>query len=317
MLSPVASAETRAVADAMAAGQFGPSALARRANEVRQQYDGTSAARGDYIGKNPYYYEQIYRLLRFIIPPGKRVLLVGCLTPDFLDVVRPSFGVGIDFSPGHVEEARRRFPHLHFRLHDNYALVQGEVFDYVLITDINDQIDPIATLRALRPAMHDDTRLIIDNYNHLWEPIIRLAEHFGLKFPRPLQNWLSIGDLRNIMSLCDYQPLLVHRTVLLPKKIPLLSTLANSFLARLPGVQRLNLTNMVVARPTPPRAAERDYSVSIIVPCRNEVGNVQAAVERIPDLGSHTEIIFCDDKSNDGTADEVRRVQALHRDRDI
>ncbi|MBV8824544.1 MAG: glycosyltransferase, partial [Hyphomicrobiales bacterium] len=317
MLSPVASAETRAVADAMAAGQFGPSALTRRAEEVRRHYDQASAARGGYIGENPYYYEQIYRLLRFIIPPGKRVLQVGCLTPDFLDVVQPNYGVGIDFSPGHIEEARQRLPHLHFRLHDNYAVGQGEVFDYVLVTDINDQVDPIATLRALRPAMHDDTRLIIDNYNHLWEPVIRLTEHFGLKFPRPLQNWLSIGDLSNIMSLCDYDPLQVHRTVLLPKKIPLLSTLANSFLARLPGIQRLNLTNMVVARPAPPRAPERDYSVSIIVPCRNEVGNVEAAVERIPDLGCHTEIIFCDDKSTDGTADEIRRVQALHPDRDI
>ena len=112
MLSPVASAETRAVADAMAAGQFGPSALKRRAEEVRQHYDRASATRGGYIGENPYYYEQIYRLLRFIIPPAKRVLLVGCLTPDFLDAVRPSYGVGIDFSAGRIEEARRRFPHL-------------------------------------------------------------------------------------------------------------------------------------------------------------------------------------------------------------
>jgi len=318
MLSPVASAETRAVADAMAAGQFGPSALKRRAEEVRQHYDRVSATRDGYIEQNPYYYEQIYRLLRFVIPPGKRVLQVGCLTPDFLDAVKPSFGVGIDFSPGHIAEACRRFPNLTFRLHESgYALGQGEVFDYVLVTDINDQVDPIATLRAMRSAMHDDTRLIIDNYNHLWEPIIRLSEHFGLKFPRPLQNWLSIGDLRNIMSLCDYEPMEVHRTVLLPKKIPLLSAFANSFLARLPGLQRLSLTNMIVARPVPPRVPARDYSVSIVVPCRNEVGNVAAAVERIPDLGSHTEIIFCDDKSTDGTADEVRRLQALHPDRDI
>jgi hypothetical protein len=317
MLSPLASAQPRTVADAMAAGQFGPSALKRRADEVRQHYDDVSATRGTYIAKNAYYYEQIYRLLRFIIPPGKRVLQVGCLTPDCLNAVAPSHGVGIDFSPRQVEECRRRFPHLQFRLHEDYVVSAEEVFDYVLVTDINDQVDPIATLRALRPAMHDDTRLIIDNYNHLWEPIIRFAESFGVKFPRPLQNWLSIDDLRNIMSLCDYQPLQVHRTVLLPKKIPLLSVFANSFLARLPGVQRLNITNMIVARPMPPRAPDRDYSVSIVVPCRNEVGNVAAAVERIPDLGSHTEIIFCDDKSTDGTADEIRRIQALNPDRDI
>ena len=36
-----------------------------------------------------------------------------------------------------------------------------------------------------------------------------------------------------------------------------------------------------------------------------------------PRLGSGTEIIFCDDKSNDGTADEVRRQQTLHPDREI
>ncbi|HEV3184478.1 MAG TPA: bifunctional class I SAM-dependent methyltransferase/glycosyltransferase family 2 protein [Xanthobacteraceae bacterium] len=317
MLSPLASAETRAVADAMAAGQFGPSALKRRADEVRQHYDRVAASRGEYIADNAYYYEQVYRLLRFIVPPGKRVLQVGCLTPDFLNAVAPSHGVGIDFSPQQIEAARARFPHLHFRLHDDYEIGDDETFDYVLVTDVNDQVDPIAALQALRPAMHEDTRVIVDNYNHLWEPIIRFAERFGLKYPRPLQNWLSTGDLGNILRLCDYEPLQVHRTVLMPKNIPLLAWFCNSFLARLPGLQRLNITNLTVARPLPPRPPARDYSVSIVIPCRNEVGNVAAAVERIPSLGSHTEIIFCDDKSTDGTADEIRRVQALHPGRDI
>ncbi len=165
--------------------------------------------------------------------------------------------------------------------------------------------------------MHNETRIIIDNYNHLWEPIIRFAERFRLKYRRPLQNWLSTDDLQNIMTLCDLEPLQVHRTVLLPKKIPLLSGLANRFLARLPGLRRLNLTHLLVARPLPRRLPVRDYSVSIIVPCRNEVGNIAAAVERIPNLGRSTEIIFCDDKSTDGTAEEVRRVQQLHPERDI
>src|ERR1051325_2519259 len=71
MLSPLTSAQTRSVADVIAAGHFGPAALKRRADEVRQHYDDVSATRGDYIAKNPYYYEQVYRLLRFLIPPGK------------------------------------------------------------------------------------------------------------------------------------------------------------------------------------------------------------------------------------------------------
>jgi hypothetical protein len=316
-VSPLALSEARAVTDAMAAGQFGPSALKRRAEEVRAHYDRASAGRSAYIAGHSYYYEQINRLLRFIVEPGKRVLLVGCLTPDFLEVVRPSVGLGVDYCAKHVEIAKQRFPHLQFRSHDDYRIGGDEVFDYVIITDVNDQVDPIAALRTLRLAMHNETRVIVDNYNHLWEPIIHMAEYFGLKYPRPLQNWLSINDLRNILALCDLEPLQVHRSVLLPKKIPLLSSLINGFFARLPGIQRLNMVNLIVSRPVPPRMAPRDYSVSIVVPCRNEVGNVAAAVERIPDLGSHTEIIFCDDKSTDGTADEVRRLQKLHPERDI
>jgi len=317
MSLPLARTELTAVADAMAAGQFGPAALKRRANELRAHYDRVATLRADYVEANAYYYEQVFRALRFIIPPGKRVLQVGCLTPDFLNALSPSVGLGIDISAKQVKVCRQRFPHLQFRVHEDYDVHDQEPFDYVLITDINDQVEPIAALRALAPAMHEQTRVIVQHYNHLWEPVVRATERWGLKFPLPLQNWLSTGDVANILTLCDYQPLQVHHMVLMPKKLPILSWLANAFLARLPGVQHLNMIQLTVARPLPRRVAPREYSVSIVIPCRNEVGNVAAAVERIPDLGLHTEILFCDDKSTDGTPDEVRRIQKLYPHRDI
>lgn len=309
--------EIDAVAEAMATGQFGPSALKRRDREVREHYDRMSLVRTRYIEKNEYYYDQIYRLLRTIIPPGKRVLQVGCLTPDILNATKPKYGVGIDLSEKLVQAASQRFPHLKFFHHDNYEVNADEAFDYVLIMDINDQVDPIAALRALRSVMNEQTRVIAHHYNHFWEPVVRLTEHFGVKFPLPQQNWLSVGDVRNIFEISDFEALQVHRVVLVPKYIPLLSTLMNSFFARLPIIQHLDMINLTVARPIAPRRPSRDYSVSIIVPCRNEVGNVASAVERIPDMGRHVEIIFCDDKSTDGTGDEVRRLQKLYPNRDI
>lgn len=301
----------------MAAGQFGPAALKRRAREVREHYDRVADTRARYIADNAYYYDQIYRQLRAIVPPGKRVLQVGCLTPDILNALGPSFGVGIDSSPRLIETAALRFPQLQFRLHEDYRVDVDVPFDFVLIMDINDQVDPIATLKALRPMMNERTRIVIQHYNHLWEPIVRLTERSGAKFPLPQQNWLSPGDIANILTLYDYEPLQIHRAVLAPKYVPLLSGLLNAFFSRLPLVQHLDMINLMVARPVRPQPPERDYSVSVIVPCRNEVGNVAAAVERIPAVGRHTEIIFCDDKSTDGTADEVRRLQKLHPDRDI
>lgn len=316
MTETTAAAEHQALAEAMAAGRFGPSALKRRAEETRAHYDRLSGTRTEYIRNNSYYYEQIIRLLRFVIPPGKRVLQVGCLTPDFLNAVEPAVGVGIDASRKLIEVCRERFPQLDFRVHDDYQLLAEETFDYVHICDLNDQVDPISTLRALRRVMNAQTRLVIQNYNHLWEPATIVAEWLGAKFPLPLQNWLSQADITNILTLCDFELLDVHDTVLMPKKIPLLSRLANTFFARLPGFHRLNMTNLVVARPGPVQRPAA-HSVSVIVPCRNEVGNVAAAVKRIPELGAHTEIVFCDDKSTDGTAEEVRRLQKLHPERDI
>ena len=317
MTPRLATVDRDAVAEATAAGRFGPAALEHRLIEIREHYDRICDRRTEYIAKNAYYYDQVFQLLRFIIPPDKRVLQVGCLTPDFLHAVAPSFGVGIDLSARHVELASRRFPHLRFQVHENYIVENVDTFDYVLITDINDQANPLASFRALAAVMNDQTRVIVQNYNHLWEPLVRLIEWLGQKFPLPLQNWLSTAEVANILTLCDYEPLQVYRRMLAPKKIPLLSGLANSFVARLPVVERLNMICLTVARPLPRGLAKQEHSVSIVVPCRNEVGNVAAAVERIPDLGSHTEIIFCDDKSTDGTADEIRRLQKLYPERDI
>jgi Glycosyl transferase family 2 len=317
MSQVVASENSDTVAQAMASGLFGPAALQRRASEVRAHYDRVSVSRAAYIAANAYYYGQVVKLLRSVIPPGKRVLQVGCLTPDLLVAVEPSFGLGIDVSEKLVDTAKARFPHMQFRRHDDYKVGDDEKFDYVLIMDVNDQVDPIAALRALRSAMHAQTRIVIHHYNHIWEPIIRLTERFGWKFPLPRQNWLSPGDIRDLLTLCDCERLQIHRTILAPKYIPLLSWLANSFLSRLPAIKHLNMINMTVARPISAWAHEQAYSVSVVVPCRNEVGNVAAAVARIPDMGRHTEIIFCDDKSTDGTAAKVRELQKLNPGRDI
>src|SRR5215813_9446808 len=111
MSLPSARTELTAATQVKATRCFGAAALNRRVNEMREHYAHVAPQRADYIQRNAYYYDQIFRALRFIIPPGKRVLQVGCLTPDFLNAVAPSHGVGIDFSPRQIEECRRRFPH--------------------------------------------------------------------------------------------------------------------------------------------------------------------------------------------------------------
>ena len=288
------------------------SRLMRRARQAR-----LAAARQGWIDRNRYYYDGIARVLRFVIEPGKRVLNVRCQTGGFLEAVSPSRGVGVEISPELVAIAQQRHPQLTFICSNPEELTPEETFDYVLFSDVSDTVDVLTAFRRLAPACEPQTRMVVYHYNSLWQPIITLANRLGLRMEPLEPNWLSERDIRILLRLAGFQPLQTYRAVLVPKRIPVVSEFFNRIIARLPLVNRLCMASVIVARPTPKPLAEDSVSVSIVVPCRNERGNIEAAVQRIPEMGRHTEIIFCDDKSTDGTADEVRRVQLENPDRDI
>jgi hypothetical protein len=171
-------------------------------------------------------------------------------------------------------------------------------------------------LRRLRRCCTPKTRLIISYYNFLWEPILRFAELVGLKMPQEHQNWLTLEDLANVLHLADYEVVKTERRLLLPKWIPILSAVANRLLAFLPGFRTACLCHYVVARPLE-AGRGHEYSVSIVIPCRNERGNIESAVRRIPVFGRRQEIIFVEGHSTDGTAEEIARVIRQYPDKDI
>ena len=75
-------------------------------------------------------------------------------------------------------------------------------------------------------------------------------------------------------------------------------------------IEELTLNHFLIARPA--SFGTRDYSVSIVIPCRNEHGNSEDAVSRIPEFGVSQEIIFVEGGSTDGTYAEIERVIANH-----
>jgi len=302
---------------------WGPVALEQRRERARQHLAAIALRRESWIKRNRYYYELLTRLLRFLVEPNKKVLLVGCGPAYHLAAVTPKEGKGIDISPEMVDIARQRNPCFEFAVafpdKEEFRRVfePGEKFDYILFNNIGDTVDVLQALRNLRPLCLRHTRLLVETYNHLWEPLVAFAEWAGMKVPRTEQNWLSMTDIRNLMKLAGFEALETHRIVILPKYVPLLSAFFNRFCARLPLLKRLCMTQVVIGRLLPSHVPKEELSVSVIVPCRNEKGNVEDAAQRILQLGRLTEIIFCDDQSTDGTAEEVLRVQSLYPDKDI
>lgn len=260
------------------------------------------------------YHRRLREVYRHVVPPGLRVLELGCAEGDLLAALEPSAGVGVDFCPAMLERARRRHPHLSFVEADAHDLELAGPFDVVVLSDlVNDLYDVQTVLERLPALCHARTRVVLNAYSRVWQAPLALAQALRLADPRPTQSWLTPDDLQNLLTLTGFEVLQRFTEVLLPAPVPGLSFLANRVLVKLWPFSELAVTNVVVARPV---ARERPAArVSVVVPARNEAGNIEAVFQRTPELGAGTEFVFVEGHSTDGTYEEIERAIGRHPER--
>lgn len=291
-------------------------------NEISQ---GDGIARPDSVTesikwkqRNRYYYECLNRIIALNVPVGSRVLELGSGDGELLAALQPQYGVGIDSNQSLVRFASQTHPHLVFHHMDAHNLYLDEHFDYIVLSNLLGEVRDIQeVMYQVRKVCHDRSKILIVQYNYLWEPVLRLASRIGLRRPVLLQNWLGLGDLYNLLDISGYRIIRTQLRVLCPKYVPLLSHLLNRYLAIVPGVNRLCLVECVVASPRPTPRDPSSVGVSVIIPTKDERDNISAAVQRTPNMGEHTELIFVDGRSADGTVAEIERVIQENPDRDI
>jgi SAM-dependent methyltransferase len=266
---------------------------------------------------NAAYREDDFKFMRFLIPPGKRVLELGCGKGELLAALRPSYGVGIDFSARTIARGRASFPHLHLILGDaedpaTLAAIEGP-FDYIVIADTIGMFEDIdGTLRLIQKLCEPSTRIIIAFYSHLWEPILKAGEFFKIKSRQTLINYIATADFLNLMDIADFEVISQEQRQLIPLRWFGIGTFVNRFIAPLPGIRRLCLRTYLVGRPIRP-FSDRQLSVSVVIPCRNERGNIENAILRMPRFGASQEILFVEGNSSDGTYEECLRVRDAYQ----
>ena len=192
--------------------------------------------------------------MRFLIPPGKRVLELGCGRGDLLAALEPSYGVGVDFGAKTIAKANELHPELTFVLGDvedpaTLSSIEGP-FDYIVIADTIGMFEDIdATLRLVHHLCAPSTRIIISYYSHLWEPILKVAELLRLRARQPTINYIATADFLNLMDLADFEVIGQEQRQLLPRHWLGLGPFINRFIAPLPGIRNLCLRTYLVGRP--------------------------------------------------------------------
>ena len=283
--------------------------------------DKMAGRRAEWREKAAFFHEEDNRFLRFIIPQGSRVLEIGCGIGDTLAALKPSRGVGLDFSSGMIDEARKRHPDLEFHVGDAedptaIAAIEGP-FDFIVVIDTVGFLDDIqGFLELLHPLCTRETRLVVGYFSHLWLPLLQLAERVGARMPAPNANVISQADLRAFAELANFDPVKSESRLLSPARLFGLGRFVNRFISPLPLIRHLALRHYMVAR----SMVQKDdglKSATIVIPARNERGNIEPAIQRIPRFCDDIEIIYVEGNSKDNTYEECLRVQAAYPQYDI
>ena len=205
-----------------------------------------------------------------------------------------------------LEKAKANYPHLHFECMDAHrASALDQKFDYIVISDlVNDLWDVQAVMDEVKKLSKPETRIIINFYSRLWQLPLLIAEALHVATPTMEQNWLTVSDMEDLLKLSGFEHINSWPEVLFPLNIPFISNFFNQFLVKLWPFSWLALTNLMIACPQPiPR--KNEPSVSVIVPARNEAGNIPSILRRVPQMGRNTELIFVEGNSIDNTFTEI------------
>jgi SAM-dependent methyltransferase len=289
--------------------------------EHRKRHWDQVAANDRWGLSSRFYQRRLSAVFQHLIPPNSRVLELGCGKGDLLASLQPSYGVGLDFSSQMIAAAQARHANIRFiqaDVHDLAGTLEGEIFDYIILSDlVNDLWDIQHTIQQIQQVCYPGSRVIFNFYSRLWQAPLLLAQKAGLARPVLEQNWITKEDLTNVLELAGFERIRAWPEMIFPFPIPLVADFFNRFLVKVWPFYDLAISNFVIARPAGQAAhgAKQPPTVSVIVPARNEQGNIENIFQRVPEMGGGTEIIFVEGNSKDDTYAAIERGIEQHPER--
>jgi ubiquinone/menaquinone biosynthesis C-methylase UbiE len=287
----------------------------KRKQEFYDHFQKLAPSYSKYKQRFSYYWKDIISYVNYFLTDDASILDVGCGSGDTLACLKGNKKTGIDFSPEMIEQAKANHPEIEFIEMDAENIQLNEKYDVILLSNtIGYFIDIQKVMQSLKGVCKPDSRIIITYYNQFWEPFLRFGEFVGIKKKSPKQNWLSIKDIRNFLDLAGFEAFRAAKRVLFPAWIPFFSWFLNKIIGRLPFFNNFGLNTFVFARLSSSVTYQKDeFSTTVVIPARNESGNIEDAILRMPKFGKHIEIIFVEGNSTDNTWETIQKIQEKYK----
>ena len=253
---------------------------------------------------NSFYYTNLQILAKYLIPNEASVLEFGSKRGEFLKSLSNKNKVGVEFDSDFVRNKLKGVKIIEYQKASK--ALRGKKFDYIILSNTLSEIDNIQDfLVAIKKYCHPQTRVLVFYFNYLWKPLLDMGEIVGIKSPDAKSpNWLSKIDIDNFFAIEDFDQVKHGKYFMAPYEIPVLSPFINKYLSSLPVLDNLSLLNYSIYKFN---SKIRDYSATVVIPARNESGNIRGVLKKIPLFTKNIEVIFVEGNSTDDTYEAIEK----------
>jgi hypothetical protein len=200
----------------------------KKNNLVEKHFDQVAESYDKYKKNHQFYYNNLKTLLSSYIPTNSKVIEIGCGTGDLIDSLKPSYGYGFDISAKMIDIAKTKHKHIHFS-----TKWPDQIFEYIFMSDVVEHLEnPDETFRNISKLMNENSIFVCTMANPIWGPIFTIAENLKLKMPEGVHYRRKYEDLKKIFSENGIKIKTHDYQLLLPIKIPIITTLINKYLER-------------------------------------------------------------------------------------
>ena len=145
----------------------------------------------------------------------------------------------------------------------------------------NHHFDIQGALASIKTNLARTSRVLVVLYNPYLRWLYVLANRLGIRTGDLPSTFITRADLENIAKISGFEVVQQRYVGYLPWRLFGLGTLINRIAPLIPVVRWFGLTLVATLRPV---IASGSIGLSCVIPARNEKGNIENALKRLPDL---------------------------------
>jgi len=191
-----------------------------------------------------------------------------------------------------------------------------EKYDLIVVTDIFEVFtDVYQFVKFFKNFLKKEGKILLTSINPRWNILFKVFETIGLKRKSQINSYINPRKISNIFFSLNFEKIRSYNRQIFPFRILGVGKFLNIFLEIFLSYFNLGIKTYFLYQLK--EEVVKDFTKSIIVPAKNESGNLNELVNRIPKFSARYEIIIVCGPSKDNTFETATLIKNEKKELDI